>query len=151
MDIMKRLIAGAALLVAISACSQAADEPAAAVEKAAPVTAMEDYVGAWTVTQPDGTTYVTTNNADGTFSDTYSDGTTKAGTWTYAPEQSCWTTEGQPQACYTISEPDITDKLTFTNVADQSVMTAMPVLEEVAPYVDPAAAPAEAAPAAPPA
>ena len=145
-DTMKRLLASAALLVAISACSQGSDEPAAAVEETGPVAAMEDYVGAWNMTLADGSTLVTTNNADGTFADTYPDGSTKAGTWTFSPEQSCWTVAGEPEACYTISEPDITDKLTLTNVADQSVITATPVPDAVAPYVDPAAAPAEAAP-----
>jgi len=130
---MKRLLASAALLVAMTACSQDAEEPAAPVEEAAPTAAMEDYVGAWNVTAADGATHVTTNNADGTYTAAYPDGTTEAGTWTFAAEQSCWTAEGDEPSCYTISEPDITDTLTLTNVADQSVIKASPVIEGVEP------------------
>ena len=144
---MKKLLASTALLISIAACS-GSEEAAAPVEEAGPVTAMEDYVGAWNMTAADGTTYVNTNAADGTFSSVFADGKTEAGTWTFTPAKSCWTPAGGAESCYTIGEPDITDKLTLTNVADQSVLKAAPVLESVEAYVDPAAAPAEAAPPA---
>lgn len=149
---MKRLLACAALLVAVSACSQPAEEPAATAEEAEPAATMQDYAGAWNVTMADGSTHVTTNNADGTFTRTMPDGTSNGGTWTYAPEQSCWTTEGEEPACYTMVESELSGNLTLTNVADQSVVTASRVVEgmEEAPSGEGAAAqgaPAEAAPA----
>ena len=144
---MKRLLASAALLIAITACSQSAEQPAAPVEEAAPVAAMEDYLGSWNVTTADGATHVTTNNADGTFTRVYPDGTTDAGTWTFAAEQSCWTAEGEEPSCYTTSEPDITGMLTLTNVADQSVVTASPVIEGVEPIAGTDAPPVDPMPA----
>ncbi len=137
---MKRIISCMALLAIVSGCSQEAEAPAEPVEEVAeaPAVTMANYVGAWDVTLADGSTHVTTNNADGTFTRTFADGTADGGIWTFAADQSCWTPEGGEAACYTVGEADAAGTLTLTNVTDGSVITATPVAAEAAP------APAEA-------
>jgi hypothetical protein len=130
-----------ALIGAVSACSQEAEEPAAPVEEAveapAPVT-MESYVGTWTVTQADGT-FTTVNNADGTFTDTMADGSTVNGTWTFGTDQSCWTSEGEEEQCYGIMLDDTGNTATLTG-ADGVQFTATRVAAEAAPAAEAPAA-----------
>ena len=131
---MRKLLASVALLATISACSQEAEEPAAVEETAAaaaPAATLETYAGAWNVTRPDGSTHVTTNNADGTFTRTYPDGGTESGTWTLTADRGCWTVEGGTEACYTISDEDAAGTVTLT-ADDGAVVTATRVVEEAA-------------------
>ena len=131
---MKKLLASMAMLAALSACSQEAEAPAAPVEEVAatPAVTMQTYVGTWNVAMADGTSHVTTNNPDGTFSSVYSDGSADGGSWTFTLEQSCWTADGAEAVCYTMSEADAAGTITLTNVADGSVITATPVVAEAA-------------------
>jgi len=128
---MKKLIACMAGLAFISACAQEAEEPAPEVEEVAPSASMEDYLGTWTVTYPDGSTGVTTNNADGTYTSELADGTATNGAWVFGEEQSCWTPEGaEEDICYTVSDSDETGTRTLT-MDDGNVLTVSPVVEQV--------------------
>lgn len=129
---MKTLLASVAMLAALSACSQETEAPAAPVEEvaAAPAVTVQTYVGVWDVALADGTSHVTTNNPDGTFSRVYSDGFTDGGSWTFTLEQSCWTADGAEAACYTMSEADAAGTITLTSVSDGSAITATPVVAE---------------------
>lgn len=132
---MRKLLATMAIMAVVTACAEEAEAPAEPVEEveAAPAVTMESYVGAWDVAMADGSTHVTTNNADGSFTRTYPDGTSNGGIWTFAAEQSCWATDGGESDCYAISEADAAGMITLTNVTDGSVVTATPVAEEAAP------------------
>lgn len=139
---MKKLLASAALFAAISACSPTTEEAAAPAEEVVEGPAMGDYVGDWNVTTPDGATHVTTNNADGTFTRAMADGASDGGSWTFADGQGCWTVEGEEEACYTVSEEDITGEVTLT-AADGAVTVAKRVVEDPTATAEPVEAEAE--------
>lgn len=109
-----------AATVALSACSQGADEAPAASETAQTATASEtaeaapsgtsalaaaDAAGTYTVTWADGTTTSTTINADGTYVDTMDGEETSHGTWAVKDGRSCLTPEGGAELCWTDSAP----------------------------------------------
>jgi len=148
---MKKLLASVAVLAVLSACSQEPEAPAAPVEEvAAPAVTKESYIGQWNVTLADGSTHVTTNNPDGSFTRVMSDGTTDSGFWTFTAEQSCWTPEGGVETCYAIGPEDAAGKLTLT-ATDGTIVTAtrIPAAAAAPAAVAPAAgAPAAEAPAA---
>jgi hypothetical protein len=144
---MRKLIACMATLAFVTACGQGGDDPAAVeTTEAAPAATMETYVGSWNVTYADGSIGTTTNNADGTFFRQLGDDTENAGTWTFTPEQSCWTTEGGEPECYTISPADADGMITLT-ATDGSTVTARRALTDAARPLAPMSegtAPAEA-------
>ena len=134
---MKKLLASVAVLAVLSACSQEPEAPAAPVEEvvAAPPVTKDSYVGQWNVTLADGSTHITTNNADGSFTRVMSDGTNDKGFWTFTAEQSCWMPENGVETCYSISAPDAAGNLTLT-APDGSVVTATHIREEAAPAAE---------------
>jgi hypothetical protein len=109
-----------AATVALSACSQGADETPAPAETtdaaAAPADAAgatggtsalaaADAAGTYTVTWADGTTTSTTINADGTYVDMMGDEETARGVWAVKEGKSCLTPEGGAELCWTDSAP----------------------------------------------
>jgi hypothetical protein len=135
---MKNLLASAALLVAVSACSGEAEEPAAPVEEATEAPAavtMESYVGTWTVTPAEGEAYTAVNNADGTYTDTMPDGSTVSGTWAFGADQSCWTPAGGEEQCLAVGLEDENGTVTLTG-ADGVQFSATRVPAEAAPTAE---------------
>jgi opacity protein-like surface antigen len=101
-----------AALAALSACSQASEEPTA---EATPTVAAEQALtvdgvaGAYDYTRDDGTTGITTLLADGSFTDLGAGGEIK-GQWSVTDNKVCIDPEGESPDrkpnCYTLSAPD---------------------------------------------
>jgi len=121
---MKNLVLIAAA-IALSACSQKADEtpaptgtddaaaaPAATARTSA--LARADAAGAYTVTWTDGTVTTTTINADGTYVDTMDGEETAHGIWAVKEGQSCLTPEGGAEVCWTDGAPGADGSWTAT-------------------------------------
>ena len=122
---MKKLALIAAV-AALSACSQEADEPAdtTAMEAPAPVETMaaDDPAGTYDVKMADGTTGTTVINADGTYTDTGSDGATESGTFVRKDGKDCFDPEGdEPEMCWTVSEPAADGSFTATDPEGNTV------------------------------
>lgn len=113
---MKRLILLAATAMALSACSQKAEEAAApeaaatdamapaadASTAAAMTTGNGSAAGTYDIVGPDGTKGMSKLNPDGTYEDTDESGkTTAKGTWAVKDGKTCFTPEGKPEECYT--------------------------------------------------
>lgn len=135
---MKKLLACTAALALVSACAEPAEQEAPAEEAVAAADAvtdgngdtMEAYLGDWDATYPDGSTGVTTNRDDGTYTVTMADGTTINGLWSFGPDQSCWHAEGEDEAtCYTVGAPDA-DGARVLTTADGEEITVSPVAAE---------------------
>lgn len=127
---MKKLIACASALFVLSACAEEAVDEAPVEEVAEAGDTMEDYLGAWDVLYPDGSTGVTTNNADGSYTATMPDGSAASGLWSFGPDQSCWQASGEEEArCYTVSEPAPDGARTLTD-ADGNGLIVTPVADE---------------------
>lgn len=108
-----------ATAIALSACSQGAEEAPAAEADTAPAAAnaavaapagtsalaAADAAGTYTVSWADGTTTETTINADGTYIDTMGGEETARGTWEVKEGRSCLTPEGGAELCWTDSAP----------------------------------------------
>ncbi len=130
---MKKVVFCMAASAMIAACGQQADKadddaPGGPVVVAAPDTA-QDYLGAWSVSYPDGTKGVTTNNEDGTYVAEMEDGTSITGTWTFGEEQSCWTPdEGENGGCYAISPAEFDGSRVLTG-EDGKLLIVAPVRE----------------------
>lgn len=129
---MRLFVSCAAAIALLSACSEAeVEEPVVddPVEEAVVTDAngdtMEAYLGDWDVTYPDGSTGVTTNNADGTYTVTMADGTTMQGSWVFGAEESCWTEDGAEPICYTVGAPDENGTRELT-MADGTVIMVTP-------------------------
>ena len=112
---MKKLICAVAATALLAACNSEAEEEVVdepSVEEEVVLTdtngeTMEAYLGDWDTTYPDGSTAVTTNNADGTYSAVLDDGTTMSGTWTFGAERSCWQAhDSRSPTCYTVGAAD---------------------------------------------
>lgn len=137
---MKKIVLGAVVLSLAAACGQeAAEEPAAdevATEEVAVTDAngetMEAYLGSWDVVYADGSTGVTTNNADGTYTGEMADGTALSGTWTFGAEESCWqATDSEEATCYTVGAGDENGTRVLT-MADGTSISVTPKAEETA-------------------
>tara|TARA_B100001057_G_C22409853_1_gene779229 strand:- start:15 stop:437 length:423 start_codon:yes stop_codon:yes gene_type:complete len=132
---MKKLICAVAATALLAACNSEAeeevvDEPVAEEEVVLIDTngeTMEAYLGDWDTTYPDGSTAVTTNNADGTYSAVLEDGTTMSGTWTFGAEQSCWLADDSSSpTCYTVGAGDENGTRVLT-MDDGTTVTVTPV------------------------
>ncbi|KUO54754.1 MAG: hypothetical protein APF82_07225 [Sphingomonadales bacterium BRH_c42] len=111
---MKRLLMvslAGTLAGTLAACQPepAAEPVVEEAAEAAPVTVANGTpVGTFAVTNADGTAGTTVINADGTYTDTDSEGNLVAeGTWAVVEGKTCFTptTEGQTAMCYTESAP----------------------------------------------
>lgn len=111
---MKRLLMvslAGTLAGTLAACQPepAAEPVVEEAAEAAPVTVANGTpVGTFAVTNADGTAGTTVINADGTYTDTDSEGNLVAeGTWAVVEGKTCFTptTEGQDPMCYTESAP----------------------------------------------
>ncbi|MGV2496433.1 hypothetical protein [Pelagerythrobacter aerophilus] len=119
-----------AAMVALSACSQGADEtpapadttdaaavPAETADAAGGTTsalAAEDAAGTYTVTWADGTITSTTINDDGTYVDMMEGEETAHGVWAVKEGKSCLTPEGGAELCWTDSAPGADGSWTAT-------------------------------------
>lgn len=115
-----------AAVVALSACSQAAEEPAdtADMETPAPAetTTMDDPVGTYNVKRYNGGNGTTVINADGTYTDTGPSGTTQSGTFARKNGKLCFDPEGdQPEVCWTVSESGADGSFTATDPEGHTV------------------------------
>ncbi len=133
---MKKIIACAAGLTLLSACSgesaeEASEEPAA-VEVTSEVTFAE-HLGTWDVTYPDGTTGVTTNRPDGTFTRIVGDAEPVEGLWAMSDEgTSCWDSGAETGAvCYVVGPADESGTRVLT-AEDGSEVMVTPAAEEAA-------------------
>lgn len=115
-----------AATVALSACSQGAEETPAPAETtdaaAAPAEtagmsalAAPDAAGTYMVTWADGTTTETIINADGTYIDMMDGEETARGTWEVKDGRSCLTPDGGAELCWTDSEPAADGSWTATS------------------------------------
>ncbi len=144
---MKKLVLIAAV-AALSACSQKAEEAPAPAdttvampEAPATMTAAE-AAGSYDVKYADGTSGVTTINADGSFVATDGKGVETKGTWAMKDGKSCFDPDGDaPEACWTDSAPDAAGVFTAT-APDGTVVTVTPQAKAA---VDTMATPAPAA------
>ena len=121
---MKRLaiIAPLALLAACEARDDAAAPEAAATETmpadaAATAPAVVATPGSYDVTLPDGTKFVSTLMADGTYVDRDADDkVTEKGTWAMKDGKACFDPEGDaPESCSTSSTPAADGSFESTN------------------------------------
>ncbi|GAA0271731.1 hypothetical protein GCM10009127_09990 [Alteraurantiacibacter aestuarii] len=131
---MKKLIACAACLAILSACSETSDDAAQeSAETVQPVSdfTFEEHLGAWDVVYPDETTAVTTNRPDGTFTTQMADGTVSEGTWSMQDDgSSCWMPTGEDEPrCYTIGAADENGTRALT-MPDGQIAYVTPVQEE---------------------
>ncbi|WP_340587109.1 hypothetical protein [Erythrobacter alti] len=132
---MRKLIPAIAAVALLGACTEV-EEADPVVEETADAESMTDangetmeaYLGEWDVTYPDGTTGVTTNNADGTYSAVLPDGSTIDGNWTFGADESCWVpnAEGVEPACYAVGAADETGARVLS-MADGTSITVSPV------------------------
>ncbi len=131
---MKKVMFCLAATAMIAACGDSADEAASevAVEAPAPTSVREDYLGSWTVSYPDGSRGVTTNNDDGTYLVEMEDGTSITGTWTFGEDETCWNPdEGETGGCYSVSAPEFDGSRVLT-AEDGTMMIVSPVTEAAA-------------------
>ena len=109
---MKRLILAAAMAGALTACgdvAEEADEPeAVATAETAPEAAAASSAGTYEVTTPDGMTFISVLDPDGTYEDRDAEGAvTESGTWEDRPDgKTCFdTTDGDDSViCFTVGE-----------------------------------------------
>lgn len=139
---MKRLIIIAAV-AALSACGERAEEAAAPAEttaaEAAPAMTAAEAAGSYDVKYPDGTTGVTTINADGSFVGTDGKGVETKGMWAMKDGKSCFDPEGDaPEVCWIDDEPDANGVFTAT-APDGTVVTVTPQAKPAAAVPAPAA------------
>jgi len=130
---MKRLVFCLAISAMIAACGQqaddAADDGSSGPVVVAPADTVEDYLGAWNVSYPDGTKGVTTNNEDGTYVAEMEDGISVNGTWTFGETETCWTPEeGETGGCYEVSAPEFDGSRVLTG-KDGTLLIVSPVPE----------------------
>lgn len=121
---MKKLVSIAAA-VALSACSQQAEEAPAPVETTtAAMPADTEPTGTYDVKMADGTMGRTTINADGTYVDVGADGTEEKGTFTRADGQDCFDPDGDaPAVCWTVSPEAADGSFTATTVDGTTTVT----------------------------
>ena len=131
---MKKIIAAASALTLLAACAEEAteevvEEEAGAVEATSGVT-FEEHLGVWDVTYPDGTTGVTTNRPDGSYTQVVGDGDPVEGLWALSDDgTSCWDAGTEDGAtCYTVSAADADGTRTLT-AEDGTVLTVTPAAE----------------------
>ena len=112
---MKKFALLAAVAALTAACSQEAEEAEAtdeavaeapAATETAPMSAAE-MAGTYDVKMADGTTGVSTLNADGTYVDTDASGAeTERGTWAMKDNKTCFDPDGEaPETCFTDGPP----------------------------------------------
>ncbi len=132
---MNKLVACAATLAILAACGQEqSGVPEGGYDRGlAPepdIGAMEDYLGAWDVTYPDGSTGVTTNNEDGSYDVVLDNGAAFTGLWSYGEDKSCWQAEETEEAtCYVVSDSDENGTRTLT-ADDGSALIVSPASSE---------------------
>lgn len=127
---MKKLVSCVAAMALLTACGEdapaEADIAATDVVAEVPADTMEDYLGAWDVTYPDGSTATTTNNADGSYSSVMADGTAISGLWTFGADESCWHNDGDEEAtCYVVGAAG-EDGTRVLTMADGTSITVTP-------------------------
>lgn len=129
---MKRLLM-VSLVGTMAACQPepAAEPVAEEATEAAPVTVANGTpVGTFEATAADGSVGTTVINADGTYTDTDSDGNLVAeGTWAVVDGKTCFTptTEGQKSMCFTETAP--AEDGSFTATPDEGdPVTVRPVV-----------------------
>lgn len=133
---MKKLIMAASSIALLGACSEVAVEEEAVEEVAvaevmtdANGDTMEAYLGEWDVVYPDGSTGISTNNADGTYTAVPTDGEADNGTWSFGAEESCWTSAvTEDVTCYTVGAADENGTRILT-MADGNTISVTPRTE----------------------
>lgn len=138
---MKKLVSIAAA-VALSACSQEAEEaaPVPAETTTAAMPANADPTGTYDVRMPDGTMGRTTINADGTYVDVSADGTEERGTFTRDNDQDCFDPDGDaPAMCWTVSPPSADGSFTATSSDGTTTVTVTRAADGAAAAPTPAA------------
>ncbi|TIX49593.1 hypothetical protein [Alteraurantiacibacter aquimixticola] len=132
---MRLIIAAASALTLLAACTQETGEDADATAEIAaegPVQAtsavtFDEHIGTWNVTYADGSTAVTTNREDGSFTTELGSGEVIEGLWALSDDgTTCWDSGGEEGAtCYTVS-PAAEDGSRTLTLEDGTEVTVTP-------------------------
>jgi len=132
------------IVVAIlSACSQKAEEPTGTApietpEPAKPVTKEQDLVGTYDLQRYNGGTSTIVIRADGTYTDTLSNGATiGSGKFTLKDGKYCFDPESdqvdKAVVCWTVGQPDADGRITATDPKSGHTVTMKRQAEPTAP------------------